>query len=124
MRGDSAQQKYTPSVRFDASCTRKMHLNISIQIPSSSEHLESDRDTHTPKVSEEGAIINPPGPGAYEPRMGLAALKQARTTIQSDAVARGMLIKLTMNIHYNNNHINDNNDNEYLKRKTLIVSDT
>ena len=50
------------------------HLGTSIHIPRSSEHLESDRDT--PEVSEAGAIINPPGPGAYESRVGLAALTQ------------------------------------------------
>ena len=34
------------------------------------------------QVSEEGAIINPPGPGAYEPRMGLAALTKADGSVQ------------------------------------------
>ena len=37
-----------------------MHLRTSIEIPNGVEHLESDRDT--PKVSEAGAILNPPGP--------------------------------------------------------------
>ena len=37
-------------------CTR-MHLSTSIQIPSCSDHLESDRDT--PKVSEAGGSYKP-----------------------------------------------------------------
>ena len=57
-----------------ASCTRHMHLNTSLQIPSRTEHLESDHNT--PKVSEAGAVINPPGLGAHEPHVGLAALKR------------------------------------------------
>ena len=58
--------------------TREMHLRAHVEIPSDSEHLESDRDTH-PKVSEAVAInMSPSGPGPYEPRTRLAALnKQA-----------------------------------------------
>ena len=46
-----------------ASCTSEMHLRTSTQIPRSSEHLGSDRDTH-PKRARRGAVIKPPGLGA------------------------------------------------------------
>ena len=39
---------------------------------------------HTPKGSEAGAFINPPGSGAYEPRTGLAALNK-KTSIDTGA---------------------------------------